>query len=286
VICVFNDWVALENCLKSFALQKSPPSFEVVVVDDGSQLSLPDSLNRLDLPYPIRFIRQDHAGTSAARNTGTRGSIGSVVLFTDADCILDGDCLHNLSIELAEHQNANCFQLHLVGDCSHVIGKAEQLHLATIQNYKLEPSGQIRYLNTSGAAIRRSKPVSYGPVFEIRALRAQDTLLLSTLIGMGELPRFVSSASVLHDVRLPIPKYLWKGFWTGYVEGWAYEIIKSNGVRVRSTGSERLQMLFSMWRQSRLLSWGVFPFLIVVIHQVLSFLGSLIYGCIKGSQSV
>jgi glycosyltransferase involved in cell wall biosynthesis len=279
IICVFNDWDPLEDCLKSFALQEGSPGFEVVVVDDGSLLTLPDSIKYHQYPYRIRFVRQNHCGLSTARNTGIRAAIGSIFLFTDADCILDRNCLYNLSQEIAKHHDANCFQLCLTGEDSHLIGRAEQLHLSTIQMHKLLPTGHIRYLNTAGAAIRRRSTPPGGQVFDARALRAQDTLLLSYIISSGELPRFVNSATISHNVRLTVPRYLWKGLWTGYVEGRTYGIIRTIGVSVRSTAPERFGMLLSMWNNCLSHAWGVFPLVIVLARQSLSFLGCLSYRC-------
>jgi glycosyltransferase involved in cell wall biosynthesis len=276
VLCVYDDWKPLEDCLGSLALQKEAPSFEVVVVDDGSSVTLPKSLG-LDFPFPLRIIRQAHEGPAAARNTGMRAAIGSVFVFTDADCILDAHCLGNLAKEIEAHHDSSCFQLCLIGDCSHLVGRAEELHLSTVQRHMVKPSGHISYLNTAGAAIRRDRTAPDGEVFDVHALRGQDTMLFADMIRSGEYPRFVPSAIVLHNVRLHISKYLWKGLWTGYVEGRTYQVIKARGTNIRSTGSDRIQMLSSMWKKCLLHSWGPYPFFIVTARQSLCFVGTLVY---------
>src|ERR1035438_2531689 len=235
IICVHDDWKPLESCLKSLSRQRQAPIFEVVVVDDGSADSLPDVITRWSFDYPIRLIRQTHSGLAVARNTGMQNATGAVFLFTDCDCILDEKCLYELGQSLNQHPNDNCFQLWLSGDSSHVVGKVEELHLSVIRSYSLLRDGHIRYLNTAGAALRRRRIAKGAQVFDPCALRAQDTLLLADLIRAGELPRLVTRASVVHDVRLSIPRYIWKGFWTGYVEGKTYGIINSLGISVRAT---------------------------------------------------
>ena len=41
IVVVYNDWVALDLCLRSVAQQKDGPTFEVIVVDDGSSDAAP-----------------------------------------------------------------------------------------------------------------------------------------------------------------------------------------------------------------------------------------------------
>jgi glycosyltransferase involved in cell wall biosynthesis len=56
--------------------------FDLIVVDDGSADDTPAVAAALPA---IRYIRQDHSGLSAARNTGWRASRGRYVTFLDAD---------------------------------------------------------------------------------------------------------------------------------------------------------------------------------------------------------
>lgn len=277
IIGVYNDWDSLEKCLKSLSQQQGAPSFEVVIVDDGSTRVVSDVLRSSDINHPLRFVRQAHGGISTARNTGMRNATGAVFFFTDCDCILDRNCLHELSDSITRHSDDNCFQLHLLGDSSHLVGKAEELHLAAIQSQTPLPDGHIRYLNTAGAAIRRSRTALNGRVFDPRALRGQDSLLLAELILSGEFPRFVPSAVVVHNVRLPLFQYIRKGFWTGYVEGKTYRIIRSLGVSIRTTGVERSWMLASMCRKCISQSWCICILLIVIARQTLTHAGGLFY---------
>ncbi len=44
IIGVYNDWKPLDRCLRSLTEQRFPPSFEVIVVDDGSEEPAPQSI--------------------------------------------------------------------------------------------------------------------------------------------------------------------------------------------------------------------------------------------------
>jgi glycosyltransferase involved in cell wall biosynthesis len=59
---------------------------EIIIVDDGSTDPTPDVSRRLARENPhVRYIRQDNAGLSAARNTGIREARAPLVAFLDAD---------------------------------------------------------------------------------------------------------------------------------------------------------------------------------------------------------
>lgn len=72
---------AVESCLK-----QEYANFEIVVVDDGSK----DNTREVMAGYgaPVRYVYQDNAGLSAARNTGIREAKHDFVAFLDADDLL------------------------------------------------------------------------------------------------------------------------------------------------------------------------------------------------------
>ena len=63
------------------ALNQSYRQVEVVVVNDGS----PDDAAAVAARYPVRYIEQENAGLSAARNAGLAVCRGEFVVFLDAD---------------------------------------------------------------------------------------------------------------------------------------------------------------------------------------------------------
>src|SRR5580658_3527192 len=66
------------------ALSQTLRDTEVIVVDDGSTDGSADALRDLDDPR-LRVIRENHAGSAAARNAGLRLASGELVAFLDAD---------------------------------------------------------------------------------------------------------------------------------------------------------------------------------------------------------
>jgi len=250
IIAVYNDWGPLDQCLRSLAQQVNAPPFEVIVVDDGSGQPAPEFIRNYTRDFPLTIERLPHAGVSTARNHGLRIAKGPVIVFVDADSKLQADCFAVLASAIAQNPEHNSFQLRLTGDCSGLVGRAEQLRLLTLQKHMLQPDGRIRYLNTAGFAIRRTRVDPQLGLFDPTAMRGEDTLLMVNLMQAGELPVFVPQAVVQHAVPLSVTQYLRKAIRSAYVEGGTYKIIASKGVRIRVTQRERWNMLKSMWTAS------------------------------------
>jgi len=269
IIAVFNDWVPLRECLESLGRQENAPSFEVIVVDDGSDEPAPQLIRQWAGRYPLAIVNQPHRGIPAARNHGVRVSNGEVLLFVDADCRLRTDCLANLGATVFHPPEHNSFQLRLAGDLSNLVGKTEELRFRTLQNQLMQPNGCIRYLNTSAFAIRRARLDPEKDLFDVSVPRGEDTLLLVNLMEHGELPYFVANATVEHVIPLSLGSCLLKDIRSAYTERKAYDIISSKGMRIRLRNRERLAMLSSMWKTSGQPHIGRLAWFVLVGRQII-----------------
>jgi len=81
VIPVFNGERFLAETLDSVFAQDYP-SFEVIVVDDGSVDGTADVARSFE---GVRYIHQDNQGQAVARNTGINAARGELLAFLDAD---------------------------------------------------------------------------------------------------------------------------------------------------------------------------------------------------------
>jgi len=89
VIPCRNGAATLGPCLRA-ALASRHPRFEVVVVDDASE----DGSAAIARSFPCKLVQLDgHRGVSAARNAGAAASAGTLLFFTDADCLLQEEAL-------------------------------------------------------------------------------------------------------------------------------------------------------------------------------------------------
>jgi glycosyltransferase involved in cell wall biosynthesis len=286
IIAVCNDWAPLDQCLRSLAQEAKGPTFEVIVVDDGSSEAAPDFIRRWTECYPLNVVRQPHAGISMARNRGVRESTGAVLLFVDADCRFQTNCLTSLASAIYDFPQHNYFQLHLVGDSLGVVGRAEELRLTMLQEHMLQPDGRIRYLNTAGFAVRRVAVDTEKGVFNPIALRAEDTFLMASLMQRGELPFYVSNATVQHAIPLSLMESLRKDIRSIFLEARTYDLIAEKGVKFRVSHRERLAMLLDMWKTSGRESIGRRAWFVVTGRQGLRLVASYAYRCLRGIRLI
>jgi glycosyltransferase involved in cell wall biosynthesis len=77
----------LDRALESLGKQIGAPSFEVVVVDNGSSDPTPQIVERAreHQPYEITYVYEERPNRGAARNRGIAAAHGHLILFCDDD---------------------------------------------------------------------------------------------------------------------------------------------------------------------------------------------------------
>jgi alpha-1,6-rhamnosyltransferase len=99
IMAAFNAEAYIREALESALAQDWTP-FEVVVVDDGSQDSTADIVRS----FPkIRYVRQENAGPSAARNAAFAHARGELIANFDSDDVLPATRLRLQATFLTEH---------------------------------------------------------------------------------------------------------------------------------------------------------------------------------------
>ena len=84
IIPALNEERYIENCLKSIMQQKFL-NVEVIVVANGCN----DKTAEIAKKYTNKVIETEKKGVSYARNLGAKISNGEILVFVDADCILE-----------------------------------------------------------------------------------------------------------------------------------------------------------------------------------------------------
>ncbi len=80
IIPVYNRERFIARAIES-VLAQTYRDFELIVVDDGSTDATPQIAAR----YPVRLLRQENRGVSAARNLGITAARGRIIAFLDSD---------------------------------------------------------------------------------------------------------------------------------------------------------------------------------------------------------
>jgi glycosyltransferase involved in cell wall biosynthesis len=99
--------------------QETPLSYEVIVVDDGSQDATADVVDRLERGHPnLRLIRHEkNRGRGAARRTGQESATSPIVGFVDADIVVPTEWLQRTAEELTRFDAVSGIALP-DGDCA------------------------------------------------------------------------------------------------------------------------------------------------------------------------
>jgi glycosyltransferase involved in cell wall biosynthesis len=103
IVAVYNGEAFLHEALESACAQDFD-SYEVVLVDDGST----DRTAEIARSFPIRYLRQENQGPSAARNAAFEASKGELVAFLDGDDVLPPTKLRDQAGYLSRHTETGC----------------------------------------------------------------------------------------------------------------------------------------------------------------------------------
>lgn len=122
VIPLYNKSPYIARAVNS-VLNQTFQDFEIIVVDDGST----DGGGEIAKNYPdsrIRYIYQENAGVSAARNQGVEKAKFEYIAFLDADDEWDNNCL-----EIFEHLIGKFVNYSFFGQSFRVVDALEGTHL-------------------------------------------------------------------------------------------------------------------------------------------------------------
>lgn len=96
LITTMNRNQDLTECLESLCRQTVSP-FEIIVVDNGPSQETEDLVHSFKNRLPICYFGEETRGVSFARNRALREARGSVVAYTDDDCVLEEHWVEEIS---------------------------------------------------------------------------------------------------------------------------------------------------------------------------------------------
>jgi O-antigen biosynthesis protein len=218
VVCAYNADSTLDGCLVSLAAL-SYPSYEVIVVNDGSTDSTAAIMARHRFIRPIHF--EANRGLSAARNAGLAAARGEIVAYTDADCLADPHWLDYLvatfqstDMPAAGGPNLPPPEASLVASCVAVSPGGPQHVLIDDQEAEHVPGCNM--------AFRREVLREIGGFDPIYRAAGDDVDVCWRLQDRGHRIAFSPAAMVWHHRRNTVGAYLRQQRGYGKAEGLLY----------------------------------------------------------------
>lgn len=208
---IYNAARYLRPCLDSLLRLNYPPgSLEILCVDNGSTDGSLAILNEFD--GRIRILHESKRGAAAARNTAMRAARGTLIAFTDADCVIDPDWLTHLLPPVRTGEADVCGGRILALPGAGTIERFGELihdHCAAIE--ACHPPAFI----SMNIAARVDLLLSHGG-FDERWIRSQDSELAFRLAAAGRRFVYRSQAVIFHHNRSTLKQLCKEAYTHGY----------------------------------------------------------------------
>ncbi len=108
IVPVYNRPNEIDELLESFCNLDYDRDFEIVIVEDGSQISSQDIVSKYNTQLSISYYSKENSGPGDSRNFGMRKAKGNYFIILDSDVLLPKDYLSNVDAFL--YQNFyHCF---------------------------------------------------------------------------------------------------------------------------------------------------------------------------------
>jgi len=163
VIPTRNRPQAVERCLDAIAEQTLPPgSFQVLVVDDGSEPALSLDPARWASKFDLKLLRQNNTGPAGARQRGVAEARGEFLAFTDDDCLPTPTWLEKLVVALRENPEAMVGGSTFNGLKKDLFAETSQLILEMVyEHFNRDPENSY-FFASNNIALRRDRYIASG----------------------------------------------------------------------------------------------------------------------------
>ena len=191
VMATYNRCESLKNQINCLFNQSfNQERFELIIINDGSTDDTEAYLQSLSRQIPqLKYLLQQNRGPAAARNLGVSQAQGSIIAFTDDDCLADPDWLCNI-YSIFRDKDVLAIQGKTVSDKSLINPLTHQV---------VNETGDTS-IPTCNAAYRKETFISAGGFDESFPFQNEDADLAWRVREMGKVV-FAPEVLMLHPPR-------------------------------------------------------------------------------------
>lgn len=199
VVPTRNRAAQAEACLGALARQSMDHgSFEVVVVDDGSDSPLAFDEGRWSTAFPLTVIRQENSGPAGARNRGVMACRGDIVAFTDDDCRPEPRWLETLVAAVRANADALVGGSTVNGLPESLFAESSQLIIDLVYEHANAIRGSARFFASNNMACRKEAFLAIGGFDPAMRPASEDREFCDRWLGRGATLDWAREATIVH----------------------------------------------------------------------------------------
>jgi glycosyltransferase involved in cell wall biosynthesis len=210
IIPVYNRPDEIQELLQSFVELKTNLDYEIVIVEDGSQLDSKQVVEAFTSKLNIAYYYKENSGPGDSRNFGMKQAKGNYFIILDSDCILPSNYLNEV-IKSLKVDYVDCF------------GGPDAAHPSFSYLQKAINFAMTSFITTGGIrgnkkSIDTFQPRSFNMGISKKAFEAskgfgrihpgEDPDLTIRLWGLGYKTKLIPDAYVFHKRRIS-----WRNFY-------------------------------------------------------------------------
>lgn len=221
IVPTFNGAHRIGYCLEALVREAAGRDVEIIVVDDGSKDATPDVVAK----FPgVRLIQQANMGPAGARNRGASEASGSILLFTDDDCVPVPGWLDTMAAPFQDPAVVGAKGAYRTRQ-SEIIARFVQIEYED-KYRRMLTCRDVDFVDTYSAAFRKERFLEvggYDTSFPVAC--AEDVELSYRMSALGWKMRFVPGAVVYHTHPNRLSNYLKKKYKFAF---WRMLAVKKN----------------------------------------------------------
>jgi len=209
IIPVFNRPDEIHELLQSFTQFQTNEKYEIVIVEDGSNISSKDIVETFTDKLNISYFFKENSGPGDSRNYGMKHAKGNYFIILDSDCILPANYLEEVSKRLKD-EYVDCF------------GGPDTAHESFTNLQKAINFSMTAFITTGGIrgnknSVNKFQPRSFNMGISKKAFEdskgfgrihpGEDPDLTIRLWNLGYKTKLIPEAFVFHKRRISWKKF-------------------------------------------------------------------------------